>query len=399
MVDNNNNPMFWSTPITTIITTSHSNPSSSHAIGQHAHHALQHARQRVADALGANHADEIVFCSCGTEANNLAIWGVVMQHYNPPSSHNDPPHVISSTIEHPAVLEYLKFAQKQSWLVYNLVPVNTQGLIDPADVAAALRPTTKLVSIMHANNEMGAVQDLAGIVHTVKAACAARKQAAPLFHSDAAQSFGKMVLDKALIQDTLQLCTIVGHKIGAPKGVAVLYVQRGVELVPMMYGGGQERGVRPGTENVMLAVGMGAAAEVAVRGLGTRIARLQQLRESLVEQLQRGLQELGHALVVHGPRDPARRLPHVVFCTIPGVDSGQVLRRVGQRLAASAGAACHGGSGSSGALQAMGIEEERVARYGALRLSVGSGTSQEDVDDGVDVLLQGIRSVMGGAGE
>ncbi len=319
-----------------------------------------------------------------------------MQTHN---NNSAPPHVISSVIEHPAVLEYLHFAAKQSWLVYDLVGVDSQGLIDPADVARLVRPTTRLVSIMHANNEMGAVQDIVGIAQAARNAhCSATDDATPplLIHTDAAQSFGKIPWQPIYTQH-VDMCTVVGHKIGAPKGIAALYVRRGVRLMPMLYGGGQEGGVRPGTENVMLAVGLGTAAHVATRDVQARMVQLGRLRERMVRRLERGVGKtpsgVSRRLVVHGPRDPDRRLPHVLFCTIlPDVESAAVLRAVQDRVAASAGAACHGDN-AAGVLSMMGADA--CVKLGAFRLSVGVGMTEDDVDRGVDALLLGICDVCG----
>lgn len=173
------------------------------------------------------------FCSCGTEANNAAIWGVVATA----TAFDPPPHVISSVIEHPAIINYLRFAAERGWLEYDLVPVDHQGLVDPASLTALMRPTTRLVTIMHANNEMGAVQPIDEIARAVKAT-----NPTVLVHTDAAQSFGKVPLDAR----SVDMATIVGHKIGAPKGIAALYVRRGVHLVPMLHGGGARGGVAGG---------------------------------------------------------------------------------------------------------------------------------------------------------
>ena len=322
----------------------------------------------MASAINASSPDQVYFCSCGTEANNAAIWGVVM-HYN------TTPHVISSTIEHPAILNYLAFAAGRGWLEFDLAPVDRQGIVDPDSVVSLLRPTTRLVSIMHANNEMGAVQPIQAIVQAIRNA-----DPLVLVHTDAAQSFGKVTFDVQAMG--VDMATIVGHKIGAPKGTAALYVRHGVELVPMLHGGGQERGWRGGTENVMLAAALGAAAEVARHGLDERRARLERLREMLVTELQDKLD-----VVVHGPVDAQHRLPSVLCCTIMGVHGGTLLARVRHQLAASSGAACHGSGVASGMLQALGVDPE-VAAYGTLRLSVGGATTEEDVLEGVKTLIE-----------
>lgn len=295
----------------------------------------------------------------------------------------EPPHVISTTIEHPAILNYLKFAAQRGWLKFDLAPVDREGIVDPQTVVNLLRPTTRLVSVMHANNEMGAVQPVGAIVQAVRAAA----DGDVIIHTDAAQSFGKVALDVCAMD--VDMVTLVGHKIGAPKGIAALYVRDSIDLVPMLHGGGQERGWRGGTENVMLAAALGAAAEVAHDGLEERAATLQRLRDRMVEALRDKLALLGKRLVIHGPVDAAHCLPNVVCCTIMGVHSSALLSRVGCHLALSSGAACHGSGAGSSVLQTLGIEPE-IAAYGTIRLSVGGGTTEEDVREGVERLLCGL---------
>jgi cysteine desulfurase len=326
------------------------------------------------------------------------------------------PHVVASAVEHPAVLEYLVAQQAAGKLTYTLAPVQPDGTVAVDDVLGCIKPgSTCLVTVMHSNNETGAlqpIQELGARIAGGKAPaaapavgcwwpCASRRlkrmsavraalaDGRVLFHTDAAQSCGKVPVDvRALGCDYL---TIVGHKFGGPKGVAALYVRKGAPLRRYLYGGGQEHGFRAGTENVLHMVGLGAAADLAKGEMPQLMAHVASLRDRLQAALlaSKPLAEAGIQLRVHGPGDDARRLPNTLSIALRGVCAAKFLPSVGDSLAASAGAACHTHDPSapvviSGVLRAMGVP--LVWAMGTLRLSVGRHTTQEDVDAAVRII-------------
>lgn len=347
------------------------NPSSGHAYGRRAAEAVERARGQVAKLIGAR-PDEIVFTGCGSESNNLAIKGVVLPALLAADAAGRPPHVVTSAVEHPAVLEPCRFLQRAGCDV-TVVGVDRTGLVDPDDVARALdaHPATQLVSVMHANNEVGAIEPIAEIA----AAC---KRRGALLHTDTAQSVGKMpVRVKELSVDLL---TIAGHKVYAPKGIGALYVRRGVKLEPVIHGAGHEGGRRAGTENVPYIVGLGQACELAAAGLKQHKQQLRAMRDRLFELLREGL---GDELVLNG--HPDRRLPNTLNVNFPGM-SGQEVLDAAPEVAASTGSACHSGQVTlSPVLAAMGVPPE-LGR-GAVRLSVGRFTTEEEIDRAAAALL------------
>ncbi|MCP3166199.1 cysteine desulfurase family protein [Myxococcus qinghaiensis] len=349
------------------------NPSSGHPYGRRAHQALEAARAQVAALIGAK-PSEILFTSGGTEANNLAIRGTA-------EARAERRHLLTSAIEHPATKLPCDALEWRGWRV-TWLPVDAEGRVRVEDAERALAAEgaeTALVSLMHSNNETGVVQPVADI------AALAHRHGATV-HTDAAQSVGKVPVEvKALGVDLL---TLVGHKLRAPKGVGALYVREGTPLRAVTLGGGQERGLRPGTENVPYAVGLGVACELA----GRRLARggsqaLVALRERLWARLSEAVP--GVALSGQG----AQRLPNTLNVRFPGVRGGAVLAATPE-VAASTGAACHdGGESASLVLRAMGIPEADA--LGAVRLSLGPDTTQEEVDRAVVVLARGWRQVAG----
>lgn len=347
------------------------NPSSGHAYGRRAAEAVERARGQVAKLIGAR-PDEIVFTGCGSESNNLAIKGVVLPALLAADAAGRPPHVVTSAVEHPAVLEPCRFLQRAGCDV-TVVGVDRTGLVDPDDVARALdaHPATQLVSVMHANNEVGAIEPIAEIA----AAC---KRRGALLHTDTAQSVGKMpVRVKELSVDLL---TIAGHKVYAPKGIGALYVRRGVKLEPVIHGAGHEGGRRAGTENVPYIVGLGQACELAAAGLKQHKQQLRAMRDRLFELLR---ERLGDELVLNG--HPERRLPNTLNVNFPGM-SGQEVLDAAPEVAASTGSACHSGQVTlSPVLAAMGVPPE-LGR-GAVRLSVGRFTTEEEIDRAAAALL------------
>jgi len=332
------------------------NPSSSHPYGKKAAEAVRDARESIARLLGAT-ADEIVFTGSATEANNLALLGVARALTGAKR------HLVVTAVEHPAVLEPALYLQNEGWKL-SVIPVDAYGRVDPAEVAAALRPDTALVSIMHANNEVGTIQPVAEIA-------AITKVRGILLHTDAAQSAGKISLDVDALG--VDLLTLAGHKFYAPKGVGVLYIRRGTPIAPIQFGAGQEHGLRPGTENVPQMVGLGAAARLARERLPAATEKLRSLRDALHERLRAGVP----GLMLNG--HPGERLPTTLNVSFPGISGRELLSRVAGRVAASVGSACHSDNDTvSGVLAAMGFDAGRAA--GAVRLSVGWMTTPEEIE-------------------
>ncbi|MBE0615193.1 MAG: cysteine desulfurase [Burkholderiales bacterium] len=346
------------------------NPSSSHHNGRKAAQAVREARESVADLLGAA-ADEIVFTGSATEANNLALLGVAH------ALRGDKRHLVVSAVEHPAVIEPALHLQSEGWDL-SVIPVDAYGRVDPADVAAALRPNTALVSIMHANNEVGTIQPVAEIA-------AITKTRGILLHTDAAQSAGKIPLNVDVLG--VDLLTLAGHKFYAPKGVGALYVRAGTPIAPIQFGAGQEHGLRPGTENVPQMVGLGAAARLARERLPAATEKLRSLRDKLHQRLMAGVPGLmlnGHS---------TNRLPTTLNVSFPGISGRELLSRVDGRVAASVGSACHSEADAvSGVLAAMGCDASRAV--GAVRLSVGWMTTPEEIEAAAAALSEGVNGLL-----
>ncbi|HET9015226.1 MAG TPA: cysteine desulfurase family protein [Thermomicrobiaceae bacterium] len=346
------------------------NPSSDHEFGRDAAAGVALGRRQVADLLGAS-PDEIVFTSGGSEADNWALVGRVWASGVPT------PHLVTSQVEHPAILATCHFLERLGAEITYL-PVDTTGRVDPDDVARALRSTTVLVSIMHANNEVGTIQPIPEI------AAVCRRAGIPL-HSDAAQSVGKI---PARVDDLgVDLLTVAGHKLYAPKGVGALYVRRGTALEPLIHGAGHEGGRRAGTENVAWIVGLGAAAELARRTMSSERARQRALRE----RLHRALDEQSGPVTLNG--HPDERLPNTLNLRFSGVDGNAVLAAT-PTVAASTGSACHAGqSEPSPVLLAMGIQPDEA--IGAVRLSLGRLTTAEDIERAAEALGATVRAQRG----
>jgi cysteine desulfurase len=339
------------------LTGSFGNPSSLHSDGLQARDAVEEARERVARLLGAG-ADEIVFTSGGTEADNLAILGSVLAR-RPQGGH-----IVTSQIEHPAVLGSCHTLEAQGFRVTRL-PVGSAGAIDPDDFAAALRDDTLLVTLMHANNEVGTIQPIR--------ACAALARARGIpVHTDAVQSVGKI----ATLVDELgvDLLSLSGHKMHGPKGVGALYVRRGTELDPLVTGGPQERGLRGGTEPVAAIVGLGVAAQLAAAGLSAETSRVAALRDHLEQGVLASIPEV----LVNGRAAP--RLPTTTNLSFGGVDGQSLVVALDlQGVATSTGSACSSGSlEPSPVLIAMGLSTEWVR--GAVRFSLGAGNTLREVE-------------------
>jgi cysteine desulfurase len=336
------------------------NPSSGHWAAAGARAALDEARGQVAALLGAE-TDEIIFTSRGSEANNLALKGVAW------ALRARGTHIVTSAVEHPAILGPCRFLERQGFEV-SIVPVDHFGRVDPDDVARAITPQTVLVSVMHANNEVGTIQPIGRIGRIARAHGA-------LLHTDAAQTVGKISTDVNALG--VDLLTVAGHKLYAPKGVGALYVRRGTPIEPLIHGAGHEGGRRAGTESALLAVGLGAACRLA-----SDLAPMERVR-TLRERLWRRLQaDFGDRVVLNG--HPHQRLPNTLNVSFPGQAGADVLARL-DGVAASTGSACHAGRIElSPVLKAMGVAPE--TGMGAIRFSLGRGTTAEEIDAVVDRL-------------
>ena len=340
------------------------NPSSHHALGRASYEAIEDARLRVARLLGADRS-EIVFTSGGTESNNLAVVGVALRQAPAGSGH-----LVISAIEHPAILEPAKFLESLGFDV-TLVQCDSQGVVHPEAVEAAIRDDTFLVSVMHANNEIGTVQP----IRLISEVC---RDLGVLLHTDAAQTVGK--IPTPVTDLGVDMLSLAGHKMYAPKGVGALYVRQGTRLEPVLHGAGHERGLRPGTENVSHIVALGQAASIAQRNLAEAGERMAMLRDRLEHRLTDAMPE---GLTINGQR--AQRLPNTLSVNFPRANGGELLRRIPE-LCASTGSACHSGSNNlSPTLAAIGLTPQVAA--GTIRLSVGWYTSEEDIDRAANLLL------------
>jgi cysteine desulfurase len=338
------------------------NPSSDHDYGYRTRTAVQTAREQLASLLGAT-PDEVVFTGGGSEANNLAIKGVA---YALRAQGN---HLITSAVEHPAVVEPLRFLERQGYDV-TMVPVDADGRVDPDRVAAAITDRTILVSIMHANNEVGTIQPIRAIADIAHARGA-------LVHTDAAQTIGKISV--RLPDLGVDLLTVAGHKFYAPKGVGALIVRQGVPLEPLIHGAGHEGSRRAGTENVPYLVGLGRAAELALERLPEYQERVRTLRDTLHRHI---LERVPTALL-NGHL--VERLPNTLNLSFPGVNAAALLATIRDQVACSTGSACHAGHAApSEVLLAMGRDAGLASA--ALRLSLGWATTAPEIQQAADVI-------------
>lgn len=340
------------------------NPSSVHRWGRDARVALDEARERVAACLGAN-ADEVVFTSCGTEGDNLAILGVFRT-----LRASGRIAAVTTPIEHKAVLAAVHEVAREGG-EERIVPVLASGLVDHDAYGRAIDERVAVVSVMWVNNEVGVIQPIKQLAGQAKASGA-------VFHTDGVQAFSKVNVDAR--ETPFDLLTISGHKLGAPKGIGALYIRRGTPLEPMMHGGSQDRGRRPGTENVAFAVGLAVAAEIALAECDAECRRLLKYREQIERRL---LAEIPDAIIHSAAAD---RAPHITNISIPGLSSESMLMALDLRgIACSAGSACQSGSlSASHVLSAMGVSVDHA--NAALRLSTGMLTDDAAVARLLEVL-------------
>ena len=339
------------------------NPSSIYSYGQEANEAIEEARAKVADLIGARN-EEIVFTSGGTEADNFAIKGVACANESKGN------HIITSSVEHHAVMETCKFLEKNGFNVTYL-PVDEYGMVDPSDVKKAITGKTTIISVMHANNEMGTIEPIAEIGKIAR-------EAGVYFHTDAVQAVGHIPVDVNELK--VDLLSTSAHKLYGPKGVGALYIRKGTRIASFMHGGEQEKRRRASTENVPGIVGFGKAAELALQEIDVEAQRLTYLRDQLTKGI---LERIDH---IHLNGHPQRRLPNNVNMSVDFVEGESILLNLDlEGICASTGSACSSSSlEPSYVLLAMGLLPEQA--HGSLRLTLGKWTGEEDINRVLEVL-------------
>ena len=344
------------------------NPSSNHVLGRTAKEAVENARQQVASLLGCL-PREIVFTSGGTESNNMVLKGVAHSYAEKGR------HIITTAIEHPAITNPCMYLIHQGFDV-TFLPVDAAGQVSPSAVKKAIKPTTILISVMHANNETGTIQPISEIGKIAR-------NADILFHTDAAQSAGKIPVETSEL--LVDFASIAGHKMYAPKGIGALFMRDGLKTEPFMHGAGQESGRRAGTENVMFAVALGKACSIARRVLPVESPKMAKLGELLYTLLSEEIPNL----VLNGHQ--SKRLPNTLNVLLPGIDGSALLDAVPD-ICASTGAACHERSVTlSHVLAAMGIS--KAIGRGAIRLTLGRKNTEEEIQKAAKSLVAAYNSL------
>ncbi len=346
------------------------NPSSSYWFGVQTKEAVKNARRQVASLLNCD-PSEIVFTSGGTESNNYAIKGAALKNQHRGN------HIITTQIEHPSVLEVCRFLEMNGFRLTYL-PVDENGIVEVADFEKAITSKTILITVMHSNNEVGSIQPIEEI------STLARERGI-LIHTDAAQSIGKIPAD--VKRHGVDLLSIAGHKVYAPKGVGALYIRRGIQLSALIHGAGQEDGRRPGTENVLEIVGFGKACEIAQRNLEKNMLHMKEMRERLYHELQAKIKDIkrnGH---------PDKQLPNTLSLSIKDLDAHTIISKIKDKVAVSAGAACHSDKIEiSHVLKAMNVPEEWAR--GTLRLSTGKMTSEEEIENASRIISDAVLRLL-----
>ena len=352
------------------LSTHFGNPSSTHTYASSAQKAIRTARAQVGQLLHCQ-PSEIIFTGCGSESDTLAIRGVALM------TRHRGKHIITQVTEHPAVLNVCKSLERLHDFRITYLPVDTQGRVQSEDVEAAMSDQTTLITIMHANNETGTLQPIVEIAEIAH-------RHGVLMHTDASQSVGKI---STLVDELgVDLLTVAGHKLYAPKGIGALYVRAGLQLEPAIYGGGQEHGCRAGTENVAYMVGLGVACESAYEQLALSQVRLQHLRDLLQQRLE---QQLPGSVHLNGHL--TERLPNTLNIRVDGVVGEEVLAATPE-IASSTGSACHEGSTEpSSVLTAMGLSHEQA--LGALRLTLGRWSTEAEVEQASVLLAKSIDAL------
>ncbi len=347
------------------------NPSSIHSLGKYNRRAIDMAREQVARLLACK-PEEIIFTSGGSESNNMALKGIAAKR-----AHKGQ-HIIVSQIEHPAILNVVKFLQHQGFRITYL-PVDSQGVVQTVDLEEIITSKTIMVSVMHANNEIGSLQPIGDLVEIAH-------HSGAIFHTDAAQSIGKIPVD--VNELACDLLTVAGHKLYAPKGVGALYIKKGLDLEPLIHGANHENNLRAGTENVAQIVGLGMAAEIAHQNLDSEMLRQQNLRDRLQESLKQAFPEMR----VNAGRTP--RLPNTLSVSFAQLNALDILADLDEVLL-SAGAACHSPDGKgSGVLEAMHIPLNY--QLGTLRISLGRFCDESQIQYASAVLIKRISNLLQG---
>ncbi|TAL64713.1 MAG: cysteine desulfurase [Bacteroidetes bacterium] len=346
------------------------NPSSLYSIGKSNKDAINRAREQVANLINAK-PEEIIFTSGGTESNNHSIQGIAL------ANKDKGKHIITSAIEHPAVTEVCKHLNSLGYEITYL-PVDTFGMVNLKDVENAVRPDTVLITIMHANNEVGTIQP-------VKEIASVAQERNIMFHTDASQSAGKIDTDVKFLG--VDLLTIAGHKLYAPKGIGALYIRQGTKIENLMYGAGQERGIRPGTENVPQIVGLGKACEIAKRDFDKNRKNMLSMKERLLNGLRNNL---GEKVKVNGNLENC--LPNTLSIAFDKVESHALASLISNNLLISTGSACHSGSTEiSSVLKAMNVNIMTAA--GTVRISTGKNTTVQEIDFATEILLNAVSKL------
>lgn len=347
------------------------NPSSAYLPGKVNKLAVENARKQVANLIKAK-AEEIYFTGSATESNNLALRGIALANADKGK------HIITSAVEHPAIIEVCKYLASQGWDITYL-PVDRFGAVNPEDVKNATRKDTVLITVMHANNEVGTIQPIEKIGEIAH-------ENHLLFHTDAAQSLGKIVVD--VQQLGVDLLSIAGHKIYAPKGIGALYIKQGTKIENILYGAGQERGIRPGTENVPYIVGLGKACELAKQHLSSNNLHLSSLRNKLLQ----GLQEKSGA-TVNVNADLSNCLPNTLSIAFEKVEAHTLASLIGNDVYISTGSACHANSIEiSSVLKAMNTDQMTAAS--TVRISVGKPTSDEEINKAIEIISKAVKQLI-----
>ena len=344
------------------------NPSSSYSIGRSNKEAIEKARGQVAELISCE-PEEIYFTSCATESNNLAIQGIAR------TNSNKGRHIITSAVEHPAITEVCKYLGSQGFEITYL-PVDQYGRVDPEHVKDAIRPDTILITIMHANNEVGTIQPIREI------GVIAREKKI-VFHTDASQSVGKIETDVDKLE--VDLLTIAGHKLYAPKGIGALYIRKGTLIENLMHGAGQEKGIRPGTENVIHAVGLGKACEIALRDFKQNQQNMLVSRDRLLNGL---VSRLSNKVHINSKLENC--LPNTLSVAFENVSAHELASIISNDVLISTGSACHSGETTiSSVLRAMNLDFRTAAA--TVRISTGKNSTEGEIDFAIQVLINAIN--------
>jgi cysteine desulfurase len=349
------------------------NPSSSHWYGLQTKKAIEQARQQVASLLDCQ-GEEILFTSGGSESNNYAIKGIAF------AKREKGNHIITSQIEHPAVTEVCEYLKNWGFEI-SYIPVSEDGIIDLSALVDAVKPTTILITVMHANNEVGTIQPIEKIAQIAK-------NHGIIFHSDGAQSVGKIATS---VEDLgVDLFSVAGHKLYAPKGVGALYIKKGIELEKQIHGANHERNLRAGTENVLEIVGLGKACEIAKRDIEKNQNHMKEMRDQLTNGLHKNLKGIVE-MRVNG--HPENRLPNTASVSFANIEANTLISEIENRVAVSAGAACHSDRVDvSSTLEAMKVPLGYA--MGTIRFSTGKFTTSEEIDEVISIVSQAVKGLV-----